>query len=106
MGAGTVSGGIATVLGGGTLDASTLVGSGVFGVTLSGFAIGDTANLTNLGFVTSDGATPDGLLLSVTEGGTTDTLTFTSDTNFGGTAWTLAPDGNSGTDVTLVVSSG
>jgi hypothetical protein len=62
-------------------------------VTLSAFAIGDTAGLTYLGFVTSDG-------------GTTDTLTFASGTDFGGTGWRLTPDGQSGTDVTLVMSSG
>jgi hypothetical protein len=127
-------GGTATVFGGGTLDAATIVGgglvslyagavdtaamgfvrdggtlawggSGALGATLSGFLPGDTADLTALAFVSSEGATPDGLVLSVTEGGATDTLTFAAGTSFGGTAWKLAPDGHSGTDVTLVASA-
>jgi hypothetical protein len=81
-------------------------GSGTLGATLAGFSVHDTLDLAALPFGTGGSATLSDFVLSVTVGGATDNIAFASATNFGGTAWKLTADAHSGTDVTLVVSSG
>ena len=90
--AGALSGaGALTIAGGGTVSAYSAVGSETiaftgtgllqvgnaqdFAADITGFASGDTIDLTSLGFVAGASADIAGGVLSVTSGGTTETLT-------------------------------
>ncbi len=111
----TIVGGGTVILSAGAIDTGSVTfvshgdilewgGSGTLGATLAGFAVGDTLDLTALGYVSGGTATLSDLVLSVTEGGATDKIAFAS-ANAGGTAWNLTSGVHGGTDVTLVASA-
>jgi len=70
-------------------------------IAVSGFAVGDTIDLSTLAYSGTTTATLDGSTLAVTEGAVTETVAFNPYVAAPAGPFVLTPDGNGGTDITM-----
>ena len=102
----TVSGPITFASGGGTLEiggSGSVLSGFMSGLTVSGLAVGDIIDLTNVAFASGGTAFVSGSELVISVGGSAYDLAFGPANSLASDAFAVTNDGVSGTDITVTV---